>query len=170
MPRQETEAEDLNLYPSAVAAAINGVAEEIGQDIQERGFREDWDLSHWLEEVAATLSDSSEEAWVSLDTRLDAADMTVGEILSKAAEALRTNVLGTKIALMHSELSEALESLRDVGASGVLAGEGNVGEELADTVIRIADTAQIIKSPLGDEIIRKVKVNKSRPYKHGRKA
>ena len=72
---------------------------------------------------------------------------------------------GEKIALMHSELSEALEALRQ----DKWAGKGGVAEELADTIIRILDFAAFHRINLGREIIRKHRYNIIRPYKHGKK-
>ena len=66
------------------------------------------------------------------------------------------------IALCHSELSEALEGFRH----GEL---DNFREELADTVIRIMDMAQLLDIDLEAEILRKAEINKARPYRHGGK-
>lgn len=65
-----------------------------------------------------------------------------------------------KICLMHSELSEALESERD--------GDTNTEEELADTVIRILDFCGWRGYDLEGAITKKMEVNRQRPYKHGR--
>lgn len=69
---------------------------------------------------------------------------------------------GEMIALMHSELSEMLEDIR----------KGNwkhAGEELADFFIRGMDIAEGRNIDLQKEIMRKIKINKKRPYKHGKK-
>ena len=66
----------------------------------------------------------------------------------------------SKIALIHSELSEALEDDR--------IGSSKIGEELADAVIRIADLAEYLKIDLEKEIERKMKINEKRPFKHGK--
>ena len=68
---------------------------------------------------------------------------------------------GELIALMHSELSEALEGLRADSIS-------NVAEELADCMIRIADFAEARSISLTVAIHEKLAFNKTRPYKHGK--
>jgi len=68
------------------------------------------------------------------------------------------------IALMHSELSEALEAMRD----GNWHERHGVAEELADCVIRILDFCEGRGIDLEAEIVKKYKKNKERPYKHGK--
>lgn len=71
--------------------------------------------------------------------------------------------LATKIALAHSELSEALEADRK--------GEPkeHVAEELADCIIRILDMAEAHGLPVINEMIKKAEKNKLRPMMHGGK-
>ncbi len=71
---------------------------------------------------------------------------------------------GEMIALMHSELSEALEELRKEKINW-----DNVGEELADCLIRIMDFCEARGIDLEKETKKKIKKNKKRKYKHGKR-
>ena len=71
-----------------------------------------------------------------------------------------------KIALMHSELSEALEAMR----LNNFTEKDGVTEELADVIIRIFDYAGQADLPLADTILDKMAKNKDRPHRHGGKA
>lgn len=72
---------------------------------------------------------------------------------------------GMKIALMHSELSEALEAVRDDN----YVGDHGVVEELADVVIRVADLCGRRGLDLNAAIVAKMQKNAGRPRGHGRK-
>ena len=98
---------------------------------------------------------------------------------------------GEMIALMHSELSEALEShrsaeepvwfkhaegcalnspLRDKGwiCTCTPKPEGTA-TELADCIIRCLDTLHSLGVDIDEVVSNKIAYNESRPYKHGRK-
>lgn len=69
----------------------------------------------------------------------------------------------TKLALIASEVGEAIQARRIMLADGYY-------EELADIVIRVADLCGIDQCSLEDECNKKMKTNEQRPYMHGKHA
>lgn len=126
------------------AAVMNAVTDICGEMEAEKGFREDETNATYLRNL-----------WRRLNLGPD--DI---EALNRIADRIDVLSNVTKLMLMVSELAEAMNALRK--------GEDGYGEELADVVIRVMANAHQNKIPLGDEIVRKIEKNQSRPHKHGR--
>lgn len=77
---------------------------------------------------------------------------------------------GELIALMHSELSEALEFLRHGNpASDHIPNFSGAEEEMADCIIRILDMAAARGWRVGEALIAKREFNAGRAHRHGGK-
>ena len=82
---------------------------------------------------------------------------------------------GELIALLHSELSEALEEYRAnpdvtrIFCVGADAAPHGVPVELADLVIRLADMCGALGIDLEKAVALKVEYNKKRPFRHNGK-
>lgn len=142
-----------------------------------------------------------------LDSAKDQKKTTVGAVIHALVMSAHVNAVehgwwepdeesgaprtfGECIALVHSELSEALEFYREGRQPNQLFYTGKfigstvdsdektdtfqkpdgIPAELADVVIRIFDIAGRWNIDLGRAIIEKMEYNKSRPYRHGGKA
>jgi NTP pyrophosphatase (non-canonical NTP hydrolase) len=88
-------------------------------------------------------------------------DIEYGEKCDMVNKTLKINAICTRLSLIHDEVSEAVEGLRKDDID-------NFKEELADVVIRVADLSGGLGIDLEAEIKKKMEINKSRPWKHGK--
>ena len=127
-------------------------------------------------------SNAAAEAHAVLTNRMADAQQVLGPTLTTALETQATLIsqfmqaqgfwesdnTGEKIALMHSELSEALEADRKNLDAEHIPGFTGVEEELADAIIRILDFAGHHQLRLGEALSAKIAYNLTRPFKHGK--
>ncbi|MBU3208561.1 nucleotide pyrophosphohydrolase [Clostridium algidicarnis] len=118
---------------------IKELVENAYENASRKGFWEDWERIKQLENMAINISKDGEEQ-VKIDKR---------------------NAIATRLMLIVSEVSEALEGLRKDDRD-------NFKEELADIVIRTCDLAGGLDIDLEAEILNKMEKNKNRLYKHGK--
>lgn len=89
-------------------------------------------------------------------------DPETGEDILKAAGKYAPYIIATKIALVHSEASEALEGDRCDKMDDKLPEYPMVVVELADVVLRAFDLAGKLGHDLGPIIAKKIEVNQKR--------
>lgn len=89
------------------------------------------------------------------------------------ADEITSERVAVKLALIHSEVSEALEDVR-VGKMALTIGESGkpcgLPSELADVVIRVLDLAGWLGVDLEGAVMAKHAFNATRPTRHGGKA
>lgn len=83
------------------------------------------------------------------------------DLQSVILEIARSEI-SQKLALIHSEVSEALEAVRE-------GSKEEFAEELADVLIRTADLAGALQINLSAAVASKLEKNKSRPFRHGKR-
>lgn len=84
-------------------------------------------------------------------------------ILGIMVESYFPYVIATKIALIHSETSEALEGYRSDKMDDKLPYRQMIEVELADVVIRVGDLAKCLNLDIVGAIVEKFEVNSTRP-------
>ena len=82
--------------------------------------------------------------------------------------------VASRLALIHSEVSEALELIRkdDNVKHDTYAKDGKpigFSSELADIIIRVLDLSGLLGINIGKAVVEKLEYNASREYRHGKK-
>ena len=117
-------------------------------------------LTEWSHEVHAL---AIEKGWYECRHCLGAPMSVRGGCNACGNKGMHRNP-GELIALIHSELSEALEELRN----GNALNSPEVGEELADALIRILDMCAYAGIDIANAVAKKHETNRERPIKHGK--
>lgn len=72
-----------------------------------------------------------------------------------------------RLALVHSEVSEAIQRVKRHWPTAGVRGDLTLGDELADILIRVADLAECCGIPLEHCVLEKLEANKLRPRLYG---
>jgi NTP pyrophosphatase (non-canonical NTP hydrolase) len=117
----------------------------------EEGEQMSYDITYWMTKGLAT--SRAKGWWPSLDRT---------DVLKRVPEQL---------ALIHSEVSEALECYRvdDMEPRSKDGKPEGFGSELADVVIRTLNLAAALGIDLEAEVKAKSEFNETRPFRHGGK-
>ena len=150
---------------------LDALQAEIGRGNAERGFHEEGDY----------FRKSQQDYFVNVEVLQSSAGQTLPtEVLEDGklrVDASLRNYYMTKLALIGTEVSEAVEELRagraideryHSGSDDPRKPEG-VPSELADVVIRCFDLADEAGFSLGEAILEKLTFNATRGLRHGNK-
>jgi NTP pyrophosphatase (non-canonical NTP hydrolase) len=98
-----------------------------------------------------------------LSGKLDAKNINLEFDLTAHGILLNLEIV-KRLMLVNTEISEAVESLREITPN-----PSNFKEEIADAVIRLFDICEWLNIDLEAEIDKKMKYNNTRPYLHSKR-
>ena len=119
-----------------------------------------------LNELAAEIHQNNvDKGFWGVEMTLDRED---GPVQGEWLKSLRSAYTSQRIALMHSELSEALEADRKDLMDDKLPQFKGLDVEIVDCLIRALDFLGHRKVDIDEILQAKLEYNKSRPHKHGK--
>lgn len=148
-------------YPLDKDETLDALSRAAAENEIAKGFRDDILLANSIDQIRQSFLDSP-------DQEIVVATPELLSLLERASASIKRNLIGMKIALAHSELSEALARSRDLTVEQLLGGDEKFTRELADANIRIYGLADLTGGNIGRATMDTMKANQDRPYKHGR--
>lgn len=133
---------------SDIAFHVNKLANIIHNGNKERGF---WEVPASIQALSVANVDGC-----------------AAEVSAVISEFSSRNV-GELIALVHSELSEALEAHRKDANDDKHPTRKGLHIELGDALVRILDMCAGLNIDIGNILLEIIDYNSTRPYKHGKK-
>lgn len=175
----EVENENSNAGAVVYSAAFRSEAVEMylsgltAEDVSRRLGCSDSTVLGWVRKKGHTPRPTGSQAGPRITVQRvqrDAHAMAVSKGWWGRPEDLTPDSIAAKLALIHSEVSEALECVRDDDMQARETDDGKpegMPSELADIVLRTADLAGALGIDLASAIEAKMAFNSTRKHRHG---
>lgn len=149
-----------------------------GPEAEPRKYHHNYPMEEWQAAIAAW---AHGKGWwdgfpggditLLIDSQRDSQRLADGARNPADLDRPDANYIAAKLALIHSEVSEGLEALRDGDLALRIDPERGKPEglesELADILIRTLDLAEALGMDMGKTMAVKMAYNEGRPHKHG---